>query len=107
MATDNFNDFNFTKLIASVLGAFVSLRFMQGTRTQRFTAFVGGAALSYYSVGPLGRWLQLTNTDGLMGFLIGLFGMAIVFKLYEVIQLLDAQRIAVDFWDWVSKKWRA
>lgn len=107
MAADNFNDFSLTKLAASALGAFVSLRFMQGTGMQRFIAFIGGAALSYYSVSPIGDWLQLPNTDGLMGFLIGLFGMAIVFKLYEVIQLLDAKQISADVWDWLAKKWRA
>ena len=68
---------------------------------------LGGAALSFYGTTPVHEWVSLQNTEGLIGFLIGLFGMAIVAKAYEVLQMMDAKQIATDAWDWVKRKWGA
>ena len=68
---------------------------------------IGGAALSYFASDPVAVWLNVPQALGLVGFLIGLFGMAIVAKVYEVLQLLDAKQIATDIWETVKRKWGA
>jgi hypothetical protein len=37
--------------------------------------------------------------------LIGLFGMAIMAKVYEVILMADAKQIAAETWAWIKRKW--
>ena len=105
MSSPDFPDI--PKLGASILGAFVSLRFIPGTIYERGMMFVGGAAVSFYSTAPLSRWIGGVGLEGLIGFLTGLLGMQVINKLYEVIQGLDAKVIGVDVWDWVKRKWGA
>lgn len=100
-------DFSLAKLASGIAGALVSMRFLQGTWPEKVTMAIGGAALSYYATGAVAAWLSIDNAEGLVGFLIGLFGMAIVAKGYEVIQMVDAKQVAADAWGWVSRKWRA
>ena len=68
---------------------------------------LGGAALSYFASDNLASWLNVPEALGLVGFLIGLFGMAIVAKVYEVVQMLDATKIASDAWETIKRKWGA
>lgn len=95
------------KLIAGIAGALVSLNFVQGTWPERVIMAIGGAALSYFASNNLATWLNVPEALGLVGFLIGLFGMAIVAKFYEVLQMLDAKQIAADVWATVKRKWGA
>ena len=105
MATEP--DFSLVKLAAGVAGAVVSLRFVQGTFFERLTMAIGGAALSYFATSPLAEWLGAAKSEGVIGFFIGLFGMAIVSKIYEVIQMVDAKQVAADTWRMVKRKWGA
>lgn len=100
-------DVHIFKLVAGVAGAVVSLRFVEGTWPERFLMAVGGAALSYFGTTPLAEWMQAPKAEGVIGFFIGLFGMAIVAKIYEVLQLMDAKQIAADLWETVKRKWGA
>lgn len=100
-------DFSIAKLAAGLFGSVVSLKFVQGTILERALMCVGGAALSYYASTPVVAWVGLPNIEGLVGFMIGLFGMAVVAKGYEVLQMLDAKTIAADGWEWVKRKWGA
>ncbi len=100
-------DINFFKLAAGVAGAVVSLRFVQGTWLERFVMAIGGAALSYFASANIADWLKVPDALGLVGFLVGLFGMAIVAKVYEVLLMLDAKQIAGDVWATVKRKWGA
>ncbi len=105
MATDTSSiDLSFGNLIAGVCGAFVSLRFVQGTLPERFSMAMGGAALSYYATTPTAHWLGMATAEGLVGFLIGLFGMAIAAKVYEAIQVLPAAQMAGDVWETIKKR---
>lgn len=107
MSADGFNDFSVAKLVSGVAGAAVSMRFLAGSWPERITMALGGSVLSYFATSPVATWLNVQTAEGLVGFLIGLFGMAIVAKLYEVIHLMDAKRMAADVWEWVARKWRA
>lgn len=107
MMPDAITDISVAKILAAILGAFVSLRFIVGTLMQRVTAFIGGVALSYYGSTPFASWMGVAQAEGLVGFMIGTLGMAIVLKIYEAIQVTDAGRISGAFTDWLVKKWRA
>lgn len=85
----------------------ISLRFVQGTMIERTSMAVGGAALSYYASTPVALWAGTNDAEGLAGFLIGLFGMAIVAKLYEVIMIMDAKQFAADVIETIKRKWGA
>jgi len=100
-------DFSLAKLLAGALGSFVSLKFVQGTLFERVFMGVGGASVSYYAATPAYNWIGVPNTEGLVGFLIGLFGMAIMAKVYEVIQMTDAKQVSQDIWEWIKRKWGA
>ena len=95
------------KLAAGIAGAFVSLRFVQGSWMERLLMAVGGAALSFFATTPLAEWLAAPKAEGVIGFFIGLFGMAIVAKVYEVLILLDAKKISTDLWETLKRKWGA
>lgn len=97
-------DVSLANLVAGVCGAFVSLRFVQGTAIERVTMAAGGAALSYYATPPAAGWLGMASAEGLVGFLVGLFGMAIVAKIYEAIQGLPAAKMATDAWESVKRR---
>ena len=87
-------DFSWLKLASGVAGALVSLRFVQGTWKEKLTMLVGGSALSLLGTTTASTYLGMANAEGLVGFLLGLFGMAIVSKIYDAIQFVDAKRVA-------------
>ena len=97
-------DLGIGKIIAGIAGSAVSLRFVQGTITEKLLMTLGGSSLSYFGTTPASIWIGLANTEGLVGFLIGLFGMAIVSKIYEVIQVVDAKQIVNEGLDWIFRR---
>jgi hypothetical protein len=101
------DDFSVAKLAPAVVGAMVSLKYMQGTYIERLAMAVGGAALSYYGTTPVAVWSNAPGAEGLIGFAIGLFGMSIVAKCYEIISLIDAKQAAIDLWATLKRKWGA
>lgn len=107
MAADQIQDLSVAKLVAGVVGSVASLRFVQGSLIERLSMAVGGASLSYYAATPVAVWAGSKDAEGLAGFLIGLFGMAIVAKLYEMILVMDAKQLASDAWEAFLRKWRA
>lgn len=105
--TETTTDISIAKILAGLAGSVVSLKFVQGTYIERSLMCLGGASLSFYATTPAVYWVGLPNIEGLVGFMIGLFGMAIVAKFYEVVQLLDAKEISQQAWDWLKRKWGA
>ena len=97
-------DLSLGNLVAGIAGAFVSLRFVQGTLPERLTMAVGGAVLSYYATPPAASWLGMASAEGLVGFLVGLFGMAIVAKIYEAINAMPAAKMAADAWESIKRR---
>ena len=107
MPTDHVKDIAMTPLAAGAAGALVSMRFIAGTWSEKLTMALGGASLSFFGSTPVANWVGLPDLVGLFGFLMGLFGMAIVSKVYEVIWLVDAATIAKDAWKIFVRKWKA
>ena len=91
------------KFGVGLAGSLVSMRFIQGPWYERVLMCLGGTFLSYYGTTPVAAWLGFHAQDGegLVGFLLGLFGMAIVAKLYEALQYIDAKRLS----DSVFNRW--
>lgn len=103
----DFNDFSGAKLMAGTLGSLVSMKFVQGTYLERLLMCVGGSALSYYGTTPIYQWIAVENIEGLVGFMVGLFGMAIVAKLYEAIHVIEAEQLMNEVWERFKRKWGA
>ena len=101
------NDPTLAKLAPALLGSLVSLRFMHGKWHEKVLMFVGGSALSFYASGPAALWMRAPEWTGFVGFALGLLGMTLTAKIYEVLLLLDASQIAKDVWESIKRKWGA
>ena len=71
--------------LAGVVGAMVSMRFINGTWPERLSLAVSGSVLAYFA----SPWLaeQLSLPEGLTGFLVGFFGMAVMSRAWEAVQV--------------------
>lgn len=72
---------------AGPLGALSAMLFMKGPWPQRLAMLVPGVALSFYGAAPLAAYLHMP--EGLSGFLLGLFGMAAVGKVFDTWESLQ------------------
>lgn len=80
-----FNDFDATAAkLAGVLGALVSMRYLQGSWPARISMAISGSLIAYYAAPYLAQMLGIP--EGLAGFLLGMFGMAIVSRAWEAVQ---------------------
>lgn len=73
---------SFSKQAApGVIGSITAIRFVKGPVLARVAMVPSGAALSYYAA----DWVagKVGTPPGLSGFLVGLFGMVVVGKLFE------------------------
>ncbi len=70
--------------LAGVAGSALSLFFVKGTWPERLCMALGGAVGSYYLTPTIA--LKVGLPEGFCGFLVGLLGMAVVAKVYELIQ---------------------
>jgi len=76
---------------APLAGAAISLNWVKGAWGEKLAMFVSGSLLSYYTSSFMA--LKTGLPEGITGFGLGLFGMAICAKLYEVIQSLPIREI--------------
>lgn len=83
------------KLTPGAVGALVSLRWVDGAWTMKVFMAVAGVALSYYASSDVARYFG--TAPGLTGFLLGLFGMAAVAKLFASWDRFDATTLLRDF----------
>lgn len=81
----NIQDFDaFAAKFAGILGAAVSMRYLQGSWPARLSMAASGSLVAYYASPYLS--LILGIPEGLAGFLTGMFGMAIVSRGWEAVQ---------------------
>ncbi|MFO0521116.1 MAG: hypothetical protein ACK515_11940 [bacterium] len=90
-----------TKL-AGLAGAAASLAFMKGTLTERVAMALGGAVVSLYAT----PWMTQVSglPAGLCGFLLGLFGMAICAKVWELIAATPTAEVWRHAFDVIRKR---
>lgn len=86
-----------TKL-AGLAGSFVSMGFVKGTVPARIFMAISGALLSFYCSPFVSA--QTGLPEGGTGFLLGLFGMAVVSKLWESVSTWQVQ----DLWQ-IAMAW--
>lgn len=72
-----------------IVGAIVSLRWIPGTWPVRLTMVLGGAAAGHWGAGLVADLLGMSGYLGGVGFLLGLFSMAIVGKMIDGLLALD------------------
>lgn len=80
--------------LAGLAGAVVSMRFLQGSLKERAFLAASGMVFSFYASPFMSKISGLP--EGLSGFLLGLFGMALVSKAWEVIQTLPLGVLVID-----------
>ncbi|MBR7956149.1 holin [Burkholderia cenocepacia] len=81
------------KVVPGAVGSLIALRFIGDglSARQKAVSFVSGAAVSYF-IGPLiVAWFGITDAGAqqAIGFLIGLFGLAITKELFKEINNAD------------------
>lgn len=89
-------DFDLTKFLTATAGAVVSMAKWPGTLVERAVMGAAGVVISYFASDAVSA---LTSVPpGLCGFLLGLFGMSIVGKVWDAIAAIDAARVVADLW---------
>lgn len=87
------------KLIAGIIGALISASCIKGASfVEKTILFFSGVAVSYYATPWVADALSMERSEGFVGFVLGLFGMSIVGKLYEFIQAIDARAVWTRVW---------
>lgn len=86
-------------------GSLLALFFLRRPPFVLAAIFFGGCFLALYAPAAATHYFGIdVRFTGLVGFVIGLFGMALVAKAYDIIEAISA----VDLWktilDWVRKK---
>lgn len=96
----NFNDFQpeAGRFSASFLGSLVALRWLPGNCWVKGQMLLAGTALSWYVTEPLAKWANMNM--GTTGFFLGVFGMALVAKVFEVLEKAPLIQI---FLEWLRK----
>lgn len=82
--------------LAGVAGALTSMRFVSGTYFERVLMVIGGAFFSFYATEWTAQWLELP--PGLTGFLLGLFGMSVLSRVWEWMQSTTLIQDFLDAW---------
>jgi len=95
-------DFSLTKFFSAAAGAMISMLKWPGTFAEKLTMGISGVTISYF----LSEWVALKTglPAGVTGFLLGLFGMMIVGKLWEMLAALDAKAAMADVLTWIKKR---
>jgi len=88
-------------LIGSLIA---TMRFTQGPIAMRGVMFLGGASLSYFAAPSVASMLGMKAAEGLVGFMLGVFGMAIAAKVYEGIAAFDMVALSKGVLDWALKR---
>lgn len=87
------------KHLAGPAGSMVALFWLRGSIPRKVGMFAAGWALSYYASTHVADWLGFN--EGFAGFLLGLFGMSVVDKIFEGWQSFKVGDI---FQDWIRKR---
>jgi len=88
--------------LAGVAGSLVSMHFLQGSWPQRVSTAICGALISFYAAPYVSTRVGIP--EGLGGFLLGLFGMAIASRLWEWVQTTPIAGVWQIVIDWLKKR---
>ena len=91
------------KALIGFSGAVVSWKWLTGSVVEKILMIVGSSFLAYFGTTPASIWVGTPGAEGLIGFLLGLFGMAIMAKIYESIESLDMALLINNFLKRIGK----
>ena len=96
------NTDDFQKAAPGIIGSVIAMLWSRDKPARLVAAAIGGSTASYYGAAAFSHWLAPgANLVGFVGFLIGIFAMAIGAKIFEVIEQFDLQaRLAA----WLDKR---
>lgn len=80
-------------------GSLIALLWLKESKTRGAALWAAGSFVAYYTAPSLAKYLNMN--EGVCGLFIGVFGMAIVNKAFEVLQSLQLGQIVSD---WVQKR---
>ena len=86
-----------------IAGSFLALFFLRRPPLQRFGMFIGGCLLSHYGTAWLAGTLEMEHAEGLVGFVLGLFGMAAIARVYDLIDVMEPAKLWEIFLDKIRK----
>lgn len=86
------------KLLPGLFGSAIALVWIKDTPARKGAMFIGGAALSFFATDTATQWFW--GNAGLAGFLVGLFGMAVVNKVFEMWSKFNISSL---FTEWARK----
>lgn len=84
-------------------GSLIALFFLRRPPMVLAGMFLGGVAMSHYGTHFVADYFGMMKYEGSIGFLIGLFSMALVAKVYDTIEAINPG----DLWKAVSDAVRA
>ena len=78
-----------TEYLSGVAGSLIALIFLKPPLVQLIGYLAGGILVSYYLSPAIAEWMDapLSTT----GFIVGLFAMAVLAKLFHMIELMDVK----------------
>ena len=91
-----------TTKLAGILGAIVSMKFLQGSWAERLSTAAAGAIVSYYLTPSLSS--RIGMPEGLAGFLLGLFGMAVMSRGWEWVQTTPVAALWQIALEWLQRR---
>ncbi len=93
--------------VAGAAGSVASLKFIPGRWYEKLGMVLGGIVAARYLTYPLIDvfGLQHSETDeGALAFLVGLFSMAVVNKLFEALSAVNSASIVEMVMGWIKKR---
>ncbi len=88
-----------------VAGSLLALLFMRRPWTMLLAMFVGGCLIAYIVTPWLAAYLEVgPKGEGVVGFLLGLFGMATTAKVFDLIEAINVADIWAALKDWIRKR---
>lgn len=83
-----------------VAGSALALFFLRRPPTSLIGMFLGGCLLAFFGTHHVAIFAGMESAGGLVGFLLGLFGMALIAKLHDTIEAINP----AELWDAIRKK---
>jgi hypothetical protein len=86
------------QVLPGAVGALVALGWIGGGAKQLAASVLGGCGAAYYAAPLVAGWF--TVSEGLSGFMLGLFGMAVASRVFEAIAAFPIARVV----EWLLKR---
>jgi hypothetical protein len=87
-----------------VAGSALALFFMRRPPFVLVGMFVGGCLVSLYATHATAEFFEMDRADGFVGFVLGVFGMALIGKLHDTIEAVSPSEVWSDVRAAIRKK---